>query len=134
MNKGSIYLCIEKPFSNKVKIGRTSEDDGYKRLAGIQNGNPNKVEFYYFTEPIPYYKVYEGNLHLAFKHKKIRGEWFEMDELELECLVEEIMEDEEMFYDEEYHGAEIIKKVLEGVKKYDRLFDNLAREGEMCWR
>ena len=114
---GYVYLCVEEPFSNKVKIGFTSGNEA-KRLSGIQSGNPKKLKFHFITNPMPYYKTYERNLHLAFKHKHIRGEWFELCECDLFGLVEDMMEDEEILYDHEYHGEKIIKNVLEGVKYY----------------
>jgi len=109
--KASIYLCVEVPFNNKVKIGYTTQTKA-KRLQAIQVGNPIDLKMEYITDPIPLYRKYEDNLKIAFEDTKIRGEWFEISEWELEDLKMNLQEDEEilLWQPNEFN--------LEGVKQY----------------
>lgn len=116
--KASVYLCVEVPFTNKVKIGRTGQTSK-RRLQAIQVGNPNKVEMRFMSCPIPYHKQYEKNLKIAYKDKHIQGEWYEMEELEVDVLVGEMLEDEDILNDN-YHN-ETHLDLLEGVKSYGSL-------------
>ena len=109
--KASIYLCVEVPFNNKVKIGRTSQTSE-RRLQSIQVGNPSKLKMEFMTDPIPFHREYENNLKIAYSDTKLRGEWFQISEWELEDLKVNLQEDEEILLD----GFNVFN--LEGVKKY----------------
>jgi len=113
--KASVYLCVEVPFTNKVKIGRTGQTV-VRRLQSIANGNPNKVVMRFVSYPIPYHKKYEKNLHIAYKDKHIRGEWYEMEDLEVDMLVDNMMEDEDILNDNCHNETHL--ELLEGVKSY----------------
>tara|TARA_B100001778_G_C18352656_1_gene522689 strand:- start:115 stop:492 length:378 start_codon:yes stop_codon:yes gene_type:complete len=113
--KASVYLCVEVPFTNKVKIGRTGQTLK-RRLQAIQVGNPNKVEMGFMSYPIPYHKQYEKNLKIAYKDKHLQGEWYKMESWEVDALTDNLKEDEELLNDNIEN--EEVKLLLEGVKNY----------------
>jgi len=113
--EASIYICAEVPFNNRVKIGRTGQTEK-RRLQAIQVGNPNKLEMRFMSYAIPFHKMYEKNLKIAYKNKHLQGEWYEMEEWEVDALVDNLMEDEEVLNDNYEH--EVFKHLLEGVKNY----------------
>jgi hypothetical protein len=125
----SVYLVVEEPFSNKVKIGKTSGTTK-SRLSELNTGNATKLKIYHDSWHMPFGGRYEKNLHEAFKDRHIRGEWFVMSEFELWCLQNEMMEDEECLVDCEYHGEETIKKILDGVKDYGKKLEDEWKEDE----
>ena len=110
-----IYICAEVPFNNKVKIGRTGQT-AVRRLQAIQVGNPNKLEMRFISHPIPFHKIYENNLKIAYKGKHLQGEWYEMEEWEVDALTDNLLEDEELLNDDIEDDA--VKHLLDGVKKY----------------
>ena len=113
--EASIYICAEVPFNNKVKIGRTGQT-AERRLQAIQVGNPNKVVMRFISNPIPHHKEYENNLKIAYKGKHLQGEWYEMEEWEVDALTDNLLEDEELLNDNiEDEG---VKLLLEDVKNY----------------
>ena len=109
--KASIYLCVEVPFNNRVKIGFTTQT-GIRRLQAIQVGNPVDLRMEYITDPIPFYREYEDNLKIALEDTKLRGELFGMEEWELEDLKMNLQEDEEILVWQPNDFN------LEGVKQY----------------
>jgi hypothetical protein len=113
--KASVYLCVEVPFTNKVKIGRTGQTLK-RRLQAIQVGNPNKVEMGFMSYPIPYHKQYEKNLKIAYKDKHLQGEWYEMENWEVDALIDNIREDEDILNDVSHKETHL--ELLEGVKNY----------------
>ena len=128
----SVYLVVEEPFNNKVKIGKTS-GSAKSRLSGLNTGSAIPLKLYYSSYHIPFGGRQEKNLHEAFKDRRIRGEWFVMSEFELWCLQEEMMEDEEILVDCEYHGEKISREILAGVKNYGKKLDDWKeweKEGE----
>ena len=117
---GSVYVCAQTQFNDTVKLGMSTRNAA-SRLQAIQNGNPNDLKMYYFSNqfPIGYVIQYEKSLKEAFKNRRIRGEWFKMSEIELMSLIDKIQEDVDILNDSEYHGDKIIKNVLEDVKYYE---------------
>jgi len=69
--------------SNHVKIGWT-EDCIYKRLQVLQSSNPEHLEILYLIEGS---QKQEKELHIHFKDKKIRGEWFNITKKEIEEIL-----------------------------------------------
>ena len=56
-----------------LKIGIS--EDPFRRLKGIQNGNPLKLQVFQVwavTHPIPI----EGSVHIALADQRMVGEWF----------------------------------------------------------
>ena len=113
--KASVYLCVEVPFTNKVKIGRTGQTPK-ERLQAIQVGNPNKVEMRFTSYPIPYHKQYEKNLKIAYVNQHLHGEWYEMENWEVDALIDNIREDEDILNDVSHKETHL--ELLEGVKNY----------------
>ncbi len=113
--KASVYLCAEVPFTNRVKIGRTGQTLK-RRLQAIQVGNPNKVEMGFMSYPIPYHKQYEKNLKIAYKDKHLQGEWYEMENWEVDALIDNIREDEDILNDVSHKETHL--ELLEGVQNH----------------
>lgn len=66
------------------KIGYTTKR-AYTRLDSMQAGNPAQMRLV-LTINTPKPKEYEAILHRHYAHKKVRGEWFELDEQDLEDI------------------------------------------------
>ena len=113
--KASIYICAEVPFNGKIKIGRTGQTKE-RRLQAIQVGNPNKLKMRFMSHPIPFHKIYENNLKLAYKDNHLQGEWYEMEDWEVDALTDNLMEDEEILND--ICEREVVEHLLENVKNY----------------
>jgi hypothetical protein len=85
---GYVYLIGEENNENKYKIGSTKCSDINKRLKQLQTGNSNQLfikEYYETTKP---FKL-ETMLHNKFKYKNVIGEWFELDENDIENFKQE---------------------------------------------
>ena len=81
---GSIYFIVEEPFDNKVKIGMAKNPA--KRLKQLQTGNPSKLVLYHVIESADY-KVLERTMHDICKDLRAHGEWFEMNQSELDSIL-----------------------------------------------
>jgi hypothetical protein len=86
---GEIYFIREQDrtdgqHSSYVKIGlvRGAEQDSQERLSQHQTGNPRDLILHHVVKtPSPY--LVEGGLHYRLGRKRIRGEWFILDDSEL---------------------------------------------------
>lgn len=81
MLKRTLYVIKCSEFH---KIGMTSDLVEY-RMKYMQIGNPYEMEIIatYQGDNIPYK---EKELHKLFSSKKERGEWFRLDEVDLEVI------------------------------------------------
>lgn len=71
-----IYFVAEEPFSEMVKIGKTT--NMVNRLSGMQTGNPRKLNVMLkFHRPKKY--DYERLFHKLFFEKCILGEWYKIN-------------------------------------------------------
>ncbi len=71
----SVYIIrCDKYF----KIGVTNQSI-ISRLTALQTGNPYPLELV-FSVSVKNIEDVEKRLHEKFKHKNIRGEWFELDQ------------------------------------------------------
>jgi len=68
-----------------VKIGYAKDVE--KRLAGLQTGNPYKLEV---VATVPGTPSLERAFHKALRRKYVRGEWFELDS-EVQQLIAQIL-------------------------------------------
>lgn len=78
-NNGYIYIIKERYY----KIGRTKRFP--ERPFQVQTELPHKSEIIYYCEVNNYNDV-EKQLHKRFKTKKMNGEWFNLDEKDIENL------------------------------------------------
>lgn len=74
---GKIYLIKEKDNEN-YKIGYTSKNIE-ERIKELQTGNGNKLILVHTFET-KFATVLEKTLHRRYKSKNLIGEWFELDE------------------------------------------------------
>jgi hypothetical protein len=73
-----IYYMVEKPFTNRVKIGYTRNNITLKnRLSQLQIGNPTKLEIIGVMDGN---YVMERKLHKILSDYRLESEWFEMCE------------------------------------------------------
>jgi predicted GIY-YIG superfamily endonuclease len=81
-----IYLIENEISDSKVyKIGYTNNLK--KRLTELNTGNPGKLSLLkYFETKIP--TKLEKVLHNRYKSKKIKGEWFELDDTDISSFNE----------------------------------------------
>lgn len=89
---GYIYLIEDKTFTHYVKIGQSVRpNERIQRLAGQM---PIDVEFeMIYTKETDDVNRKERVLHMFFADKRKKGEWFELDEGDIE-LVKKYMNDE----------------------------------------
>jgi len=82
---GYVYLihCKETTF---YKIG-ISKKDYYLRLSGIQTGCPFELEMIYVIHSNDYRNL-ETEVHDKFRDKRVRGEWFDLDEASLNTVIQ----------------------------------------------
>lgn len=78
------YVYVVKNESNKFKIGYTRSSIE-KRIASLQTASNELIElFFYFIKEEP--DVFEKELHSIFSEKRIRGEWFELDDNDIKKI------------------------------------------------
>lgn len=85
-----IVYVLKIESENKYKIGYTKRKLE-KRLKELQTGCPDVIEPVWYFES-KYVTKLESYLHRQFKNKKIEGEWFiledgDIDIIKKECLI-----------------------------------------------
>jgi len=80
-NKSGVYVI--SILDEYYKIG--SSKNIYKRLLGIERSLPFEINLEKIFETIAY-KPLENILHLRFKHKKIKTEWFRLTHQDIEDM------------------------------------------------
>lgn len=75
MEKGYVYLICDS-INDYYKIGRTKHNPA-DRLNGLKTGNGNELTLIDSYES-DIYKIIEKQLHLRYKHLKVRLEWFDL--------------------------------------------------------
>lgn len=73
---GVIYFLHDG--TDAVKIGHTTQAAISKRIAGLQTGNPRRIEL---IASIPAEKKTEHRLHGLLKEHRLIGEWYRRDEV-----------------------------------------------------
>jgi hypothetical protein len=91
---GKVYL-VGCPEEDRYKIGYTNRDI-YKRLDEIQTGNPKKIEVVHLFETDHHVKV-EGWMHRKYGSKRMEGEWFELNEEDVENFLINCQEGHDIF-------------------------------------
>lgn len=78
-----LYL-IQQKGTNLYKIGVTSNLNN--RIQQLKIGNPDEIEFVAHRKIRDPYKA-ERFLHLYFREKLVRGEWFELSKKDIQTLI-----------------------------------------------
>lgn len=75
-DKNYIYIICEKADETKpLKIGFSADPD--KRLRQLQTGQSSSLMLFHKEEvPTEQVKALEKVIHRLLRHKKVRGEWF----------------------------------------------------------
>lgn len=87
-SKKSVYLFKA---NDCYKIGIASSIE--KRIAALQTGNPYKVACIFHAYHPNAHSI-ESSLHMVFKHKKAHGEWFLLNEEDIEFCKNTILNSE----------------------------------------
>lgn len=80
-----VYFIFEQDeCQDKCKIGSTKRDIRY-RFRELQTANPNDLYVHrlLYTE---YHKQWEIFLHFIFKCKRIKGEWYDLSESDIDII------------------------------------------------
>lgn len=86
----STWQCVYIAKSGKYgKIGIAFNPSA--RIESIQTGNPEEVILYAFYR-IPNAKTEEEYLHDKFKDKHVRGEWFLLDNVDVDWITQRLFE------------------------------------------
>jgi hypothetical protein len=79
---GTIYIF---EVSGYYKIGYTSRDIR-QRLSETQKDNPLPVNLIYWSGDVEDAKQLEENLHWLYRSKRVRGEWFDLTQQDIEDI------------------------------------------------
>jgi len=82
---GYVYLIGNNEIANRYKIGSTKAENINKRLKQLQTGSSSElfIKDYYETEhPFKLEKM----LHNHFKSSNVIGEWFDLEERDVEAF------------------------------------------------
>jgi len=82
-SNGFVYI-IKDTITNIYKIGKTIDLE--KRLKTLRCGNP-KITLIASLQH-KYYSAIELELHKKYKRKRLSGEWFDLTEKEVLCIIE----------------------------------------------
>lgn len=80
-----LYLIFARDVG-RVKIGLSSDPN--KRLQQLQTSAPVNLELFAFKK-FKNAPIKETTLHERFKHKRVHGEWFELDDIDYVQLLKE---------------------------------------------
>jgi hypothetical protein len=83
----SVYLLHS---NGHYKIGVTLDTSINRRIKQLQIGNPYIINLLGKTGTIPNAYTLEKQLHKKFKDNKVRGEWFTLNDSELEYVLKTI--------------------------------------------
>jgi hypothetical protein len=84
---GCVYV-INAIGTKHYKIGFSSTPGTDDRIRNMQTGNAHELECI-LELPTFHYRYIEKFLHIVFKSKRIRGEWFKLNKADLK-MIEEI--------------------------------------------
>lgn len=77
---GYVYLISDGEF---CKIGIAA--DVAARLLGLQTANPRELRILHLIE-VSNPNALEEELHIRFEHKRVRGEWFRFDDVDIQWI------------------------------------------------
>jgi hypothetical protein len=83
---GCVYV-INAIGTKHYKIGFSSTPGTDDRVRHMQTGNAYELECV-FELPTFHYRYIEKFLHIVFKSKRIRGEWFKLNKADLKTIEE----------------------------------------------
>ncbi len=81
---GCVYV-INAAGTKHYKIGFSSTPGTDDRIRQLQTGNANDLECV-LELPTFHYRYIEKFLHIVFKSKRIRGEWFKLNQSDLKMI------------------------------------------------
>jgi hypothetical protein len=94
------YIYLFKSISeheNLYKIGYTKNKNTLKkRVKQLQTGNPNKIKMVNYFESYHGRKI-ETTLHNIYSTRRLEGEWFDLDEYDVDNFIESCKKIEDNF-------------------------------------
>jgi hypothetical protein len=88
--KGTLYIIAPTDSNNRpYKIGITTGHDLSKRLTALQTSHWLDLKIYYKSPLLENVESIERMLHNKYKHKRVRGEWFNIDQNDIEDIMSE---------------------------------------------
>ena len=89
-NTGTLYVMGPKNNTNfPYKIGITVGKDISKRLRAMQTSHWMEIEVYYKSPLLKDVNAVEKYLHKKYNNKKVKGEWFNIDQKDIENIIKE---------------------------------------------
>ena len=87
------FIYIIKAYDDNLyyKIGITNKIE--KRLKALKTGNNNEIEAIFLFQS-DYASKIESKIHLLYKTKRVKGEWFLLSNDEVEKVKNKIIESE----------------------------------------
>ena len=84
---GTLYIIAEKNNKNNpYKIGITVGSNVYTRLIGLQTSHWVDLEIYYTSPLLNSVDKVERFIHNLYSEKRVRGEWFNIDQSDIENI------------------------------------------------
>ena len=92
-----IYLLESyNQFQTRYKIGFSKKKDLKERVRPMKTGNPDQLTILYQFETKHKRKV-ETAFHNLYSYKRIEGEWFELDQIDVQNFLANCAQLEENF-------------------------------------
>jgi hypothetical protein len=82
VKSGTLYVVGPKNHG-PYKIGITSGSDMKKRMAALQTAHWLDLEVHYKSPLLENVEKIEKNFHVKYIQKKVKGEWFNIDKLDI---------------------------------------------------
>ena len=84
---GRLYIIAEKDNKNNpYKIGITVSSNVYVRLSALQTSHWVDLEIYYTSPLLGGVDKVERFIHNLYSDKRVRGEWFNLDQSDIEDI------------------------------------------------
>lgn len=88
--RGTLYIIAPTDNHNKpYKIGITTGQDLSKRLTALQTSHWLDLKIYYKSPLLENVESLEKMLHNKYNHKRVRGEWFNIDQNDIKNIMSE---------------------------------------------
>jgi len=84
---GVIYLLCENRDEPRYKIGITKYT-GKKRIKGLSTGNSDEIQMLAEFKSSFFRKI-EGSLHRRYGTKRLKGEWFDLEQKDTQNFISE---------------------------------------------
>lgn len=84
--KGIVYIIGSDVPNTPFKIGMVSGTDVKKRVSALQTSHWIELKEVWKSSLLPHALSVEKRLHTHFEHKKVRGEWFNLNSEDIKSI------------------------------------------------